>query len=77
MKSENYRQLLNNERDSLEMTADEYNNTLIHFAKLYHQEQQCNIAYVVGQSEQFYCDDRDKYGNTDCGHQCMMCVREE
>ena len=65
MKSENYRQLLNNERDSLEMTSDEYNNTLIHFAKLYHQEQQ------------FYCDDRDKYGNTDCGHQCMMCVREE
>ena len=39
MKSENYRQLLNNERHSLEMTDKEYDNTLMHFAKLYHQEQ--------------------------------------
>jgi len=32
---------------------------------------------VVGQSEQFYCDERDKYGNTDCSQQCMACVRDE
>jgi len=32
---------------------------------------------VVGQTEQFYCDERDKYGNTDCTQQCMACVRDE
>lgn len=47
MKSENYRQLLNNERGSLELTAEEYDNTLMHFAELYHKEKQCNIADVV------------------------------
>jgi hypothetical protein len=31
----------------------------------------------VGQSEQFYCDERDEYGNTECNQQCMMCVRDE
>ena len=39
MGSENYRILLNNERFSSEMTAEDYDNTLMHFAKLYHQEQ--------------------------------------
>jgi len=43
MTSEDYRRLLNNERDSLEMTPEEYDNTLMHFAKLYHQEQQRNM----------------------------------
>jgi len=51
MKSEDYRQLLNNERDSLEMTSKEYDNTLMHFAKLYYQEQQCNIGDVSKRSE--------------------------
>ena len=31
----------------------------------------------VKQSEQFYCDERNEYGNTDCNQQCMMCVRDE
>ena len=31
----------------------------------------------VGQSEEFYCNERDEYGNTDCNQQCMMCVRDE
>lgn len=39
MTSENYRQLLNTERDSLEMTKEDFDNTLMHFAKLYHKEQ--------------------------------------
>ena len=39
MKSENYRQLLNADRDSLEMTKEDFDNTLMHFAMLYHQEQ--------------------------------------
>jgi len=47
MKSENYRQLLNNERDSLELKPEEFDNTLMHFAELYHPEKQCNIANVV------------------------------
>lgn len=47
MKSENYRRLLNNERDSLEMTAEEFDSTLIHFAELYHKEKQQSIANVI------------------------------
>ena len=39
MTSENYRQLLNAERDSLEMTKEDFDNTLMHFAMLYHKEQ--------------------------------------
>ena len=47
MKSENYRQLLNDERNSLELTPEEFDSTLMHFAELYHKEKQCNIANVV------------------------------
>jgi hypothetical protein len=39
MTSENYRQLLNAERDNLEMTNEDFDNTLMHFAMLYHKEQ--------------------------------------
>lgn len=39
MTSENYRQLLNTELDSLEMTKEDFDNTLMHFAMLYHKEQ--------------------------------------
>ena len=35
------------------------------------------IHDVVGRSEQFYCDERDNYGNTGCTQQCMACVRDE
>lgn len=36
-----------------------------------------DISKILRQSEQFYCDDRDKYGNTECTQQCMACVRDE
>ena len=49
--------------ESMEMAMEEY-------TKL-------RLANVVGRSEQFYCDERDKYGNTDCTQQCMACVRDE
>lgn len=39
MKSENYRQLLNNEFEAKEMTKEDFDNTLMHFAMLYHKEQ--------------------------------------
>ena len=39
MTSENYRQLLNNEFDAKEMTKADFDDTLMHFAKLYHTEQ--------------------------------------
>ena len=47
MKSEDYRKLINNERFSLDLTEEEFDNTLMHFAKLYHQEQEINIANIV------------------------------
>jgi hypothetical protein len=47
MKSEDYRKLINNERFSLDLTEEEFDNTLMHFAKLYHQEQQINKANIV------------------------------
>lgn len=47
MKSEDYRQLINNERFFLDLTEEEFDDTLMHFAKLYHQEQQINIANIV------------------------------
>lgn len=39
MTSENYRQLLNNEFEAKEMTKEDFDNTLMHFAMLYHKEQ--------------------------------------
>lgn len=39
MTSENYRQLLNNEFNNKELTKEEFDNTLMHFAMLYHKEQ--------------------------------------
>jgi len=46
MTSENYRQLLIAERDSLEMTNEDFDSTLMHFAMLYHKEQ-LSISHVV------------------------------
>ena len=37
MNSEDYRQILKNER--IEMNAEDFDSTLTHFAKLYHKEQ--------------------------------------
>lgn len=39
MNSENYRLLLNKDRNLQEMTAEEFDSTLLHYAKLYSQEQ--------------------------------------
>jgi hypothetical protein len=39
MTSENYRQLLNNEFEAKEMTKEDFDNTLMHFAMLYSKEQ--------------------------------------
>ena len=55
MKSENYRQLLNHEFEAKEMTKEDFDNTLVHFAKLYHKEQLA-LLRVVGRSEQLPCD---------------------
>jgi len=55
MKSENYRTLLNNEYKNQELSADDFDNTLMHFAKLYHAEQ-LRLGAVVGRSEQLVCD---------------------
>lgn len=39
MKSKNYREILNHEYKVRELTEDEFDNTLMHFAILYHKEQ--------------------------------------
>ena len=39
MKSEDYRQILNNEFKYKEITQEDFDNTLMHFAMLYHKEQ--------------------------------------
>jgi len=77
MESKNYKQLLNNERNSPEMTDEEFNNTLIHFAKLYHKEQ-LNINEIIEITESpyfrkmkvesgwmynFYDSEKDNYKN--------------
>lgn len=59
MTSENYRQLLNNEFEAKEMTKEDFDNTLMHFAMLYHTEQ-CAINGVVF-NEADLCDDSCKY----------------
>ena len=48
MTIENYRQLLNNEFEAKEMTKEDFDNTLMHFAMLYHKEQL--KLYGVGSS---------------------------
>ena len=40
-------------------------------------EQLLRSSNVVEPKEKFYCDERDKYGNTECNQQCMACVRDE
>lgn len=46
MTSENYRQILKNELVSKEMSEYDFDNTLTHFAVLYHQEQLERIGYT-------------------------------
>jgi len=75
MKSENYRTLLNNEYKNQELSADDFDNTLIHFAKLYHAEQ-LRLGAVVGRSEQ--CahprDKREYIGSNML--RCKVCGKE-
>jgi hypothetical protein len=65
MKSENYRTLLNNEYKNQELSADDFDSTLIYFAKLYHAEQ----------SEQLvcnYCLEKTDALSDDFG--CQTCI---
>jgi len=39
MSSENYRSVLNTEYKAQELTKEDFDNTLMHFAELYHKEQ--------------------------------------
>jgi len=54
-------------------------NYMVRMMEEYHQAKLklLGIPDDVGQSEEFYCNERDEYGNTDCNQQCMMCVRDE
>ncbi len=47
MTSENYRQLLNNEYNVKELNQEEFDDTLMHFAMLYHKEQLALYDVVV------------------------------
>lgn len=47
MNSENYRQILNNEFESKEMSKEDFDNTLMQFAFIYHQEQLEFLDYNV------------------------------
>lgn len=51
MTSENYRQLLNNEFEAKEMTKEDFDNTLMHFAMLYHKEQLKLYSVVVNEAK--------------------------
>lgn len=62
MTSENYRQLLNAERDSLEMTKEDFDNTLMHFAMLYHKEQLA-LSGVVKSLKDNYTPTFEQYRN--------------
>lgn len=74
MTSENYRQLLNNEYNVKELNQEEFDDTLMHFAMLYHKEQlalydvsqQCELLSC--ETCKFNCDD----WNDD--HPCANCA---
>jgi len=61
MESKDYKRVLITDRH--ELTDADFENTLMHFAKLYHQEQ----PDVVGRSEQFkcHCCNTDHTGKND------------
>jgi len=74
MKSENYRQLLNHEFEAKEMTKEDFDNTLMHFAKLYHKEQLA-LLRVVGRSEQCKHKEKDLTRKNSAGYKCK-CGKE-
>lgn len=55
MNAEQYRQLLNNDRKSQEMTEEDFDNTLMHFAELYHKEK---LKDIDEQSKWISVEDR-------------------
>lgn len=52
MTSDDYRRILNNERDALELSPEDFDNTLMHFAKLYHQEQMRSLQSSEKQNQE-------------------------
>lgn len=50
MKSENYRQLLNKEYKNKELSEEDFDNTLMHFAELYYKEK--SLVYFSGKALQ-------------------------
>ena len=52
MTSDDYRRILNNERDALELSPEDFDNTLMHFAKLYHEEQMHSLQSSEKQNQE-------------------------
>jgi len=52
MTSDDYRRILNNERDALELSPEDFDNTLMHFAKLYHEEQMRSLQSSEKQNQE-------------------------
>ena len=50
MNSENYRQILKKEHESKELNQKDFDNTLMHFAELYHKEN--TLVYFAGKALQ-------------------------
>lgn len=60
MTSENYRELLNNEYNVKELNQEDFDNTLMHFAMLYHKEQLA-LYGVSGSADADYWSERCKH----------------
>ncbi len=46
MESKDYRQILNNEYINHYLTPEDFDSTLMHFAKLYHEEQSKDLIEI-------------------------------
>lgn len=53
MESKDYRQILVRAYTSQELTPDDFDNTLIHFAKLYHKEKSKGLIEIKKVKNQF------------------------
>lgn len=67
MTSENYRRTLNLEYKNQELTQEDFDNTLMHFAKLYHEEQSKRP------DTPFYCMDESYHQISRCKFRCHKC----
>lgn len=47
MEAKDYRQIINRAYTSQEMTPDDFDNTLMHFAKLYHKEKNKKVKKSI------------------------------